>query len=573
MLSTLIAPSCLFALAASPAPSDLAAHFPPATLAYAELAGAAVPGSWCDRDGFDALLDRATELELIDADAQSKVQGALTLAQLFTGEEPFALARHLLANGAAFGVTGVQGEQPDWALVVRGDDAELLERLVTLTLLNIGNRFGIDDPLEPTRRVGEAELWALGELLAIARHDATLLAAPSLDALEAMLQRDHETSLASAPGFDLPEGDLALFLDRAGLAGTPQLERPLERLLEAPHRPEVQFLLGGSLAELATATSYTLGLELSAEAVRFELGGRLGANGASPLPATAAPTPRLTSAATTAGALVFRNLDALVAERNTLFAPELQPKFTKTLADMTVLIGGLEIEEDLLPYIDPWIEVGVASFDFSGAPRPELALPGAVFVLEVAPEARDYLVAGFQTTLGISNAERAQQGDKPYVMQLKSEGAVTLTAGHLPRPAADEAVDTDYNLAPACALVGEHFVVGTHEGIVRAAVRDLERAEGARATARREHLAVRAAPLAALARASHDFLVMQAILNDNKSHADADAEWRAIERALDLLEGFELVVETRPGHVALGFEVELGDALFGALGAARAEAE
>lgn len=549
----------LAAPAIAPGKQALAACFPETTFAYAELAD---PGSLLQRASFNTLLDRAGALGALPADMRQKIDAGLTLATWVAGDDPFDLGASLAAGGLAVGLAPGTAAQPAWSLVMRGNDPDLLDRMLTLGFARLAP--GSDLLSTPHERIAGADVWNLGEELSVARDGATLYAAGNASALRALLQRADQggASLAAAPDFALPtHGDVAVWLNRKGLVQLSKGDNPLQRMDRVPHLPEVQLLLGAGLAELVTSTSFGFSVDLSAGGVAIELIGHAPQGRTGLAPTAAAPAPRLASAASMAWGQVHRDLDGIVGRRNQLFAPELQPRFSKVLGELAIFFGGIEIEEDLLPAIGPWVEVGVASMDFGSAPRPDLAMPGLVALFDVDPEREPNLMAAFQTAISIGSAERAQNGLLPYVLTLKPAGEAIITTGQLPKPAAGAGVDMAYNLAPACAFFDGTLVLGTHEAIVRAALQDL--AANARATASSavEAVHLAGAPLADLVQASREYLIMGAVLNDGKSRARAEADISMLTAGLQALDHADISLTDTVNQLRLKLELVLAEPL------------
>ena len=575
----LVLAATLFAAATAPLPpqdaqpAPLAAHFPANTGLYLELQD---PAALLDRALLDAYLDRLEAAALLEPLHRIRAEGALKFTGMLIGGDPLELGAQLLSGGLAIAVVPTANpEQPNFALALRGDDPELLDRLLGVLLQQVS---GARDPgtlLDvPHATVHGHDVWRfeadlnprVEQPLYLARRGAAFFAASSNALFEGLLAPAADGGLAAQATFALPAGsDLAVWTDMDYLEAIGDDPEEIRYLRKLPALPEAQFLMGATLAELGTCAGLALGLELSADGVGAELLGTAPAVRTGLAPAAAPLAPRLRTAAAMASAQLHRDFDGIIAARNELFAPEAQPGFAKALSELGVLIGGLDLEEDLLPGIGPWVEIGVAPLDYANAPVPDVALPGVVALFEVAPEVQRNLLASFQTTLSISNAERAQNGQPPFVLLLSLDGETQISAGHMPPPREPNApVDTAYNLAPAAALFEGFFVVGTHEAAVRAALADLratssstgERAAGL-AT---ERLVIAVPPLRSLVDANHDALVMQAILEEGKSREEATTELDSLVAALGMVESLNAEVRDRregaeAGTIALAFEL------------------
>jgi hypothetical protein len=561
----------------APLPSETAPvdFFPADTLAYAELNGT---GSWLNRARLDALVDAAAAEGLVDPADRQKLEGALAFAGLFAGGDPIDLAGKLTAGGIATGL--LRGEDgPAWGVVLESADRETLDAALKKTFTFLEQQFdaaGLLDAPHGTYR--GADYWKLGDELAVGRSGNSLAVAPNTKTLQLLLDEAADTRPGLAGRADFahdPSVELELWFDRAGTsafaAELGEDAKKLAKLVNAAHIPEVQFLLGPGIADLGSSRTITAGLDLDSTGVHFELVGHAPESHTGLEPDAAAPPSLLAPGGNLVSGMLYRDVASIVRRSNELFAPEVQPKFSKALADFALLFGGMELDEELLPGISPWIEFTLRGMDFEGAPRPELALPGAAVVLTVEPRLKDTLVAGFQTTIGIANTDRAQAGDPPFTLGLALEGGILITSGHMPAPAAGEPVDNDFNLAPAAAYVDGptvdspgHFVMGTHEAVVRDLVRELTGDARTTHASRSpgESLRVSAAPLLELLRASRDLMAMQAVLEEGKTFDEATADLEGLAKLVELFSTGDVVIDyPASGDIRVGLELKLQHAL------------
>jgi hypothetical protein len=214
----------------------------------------------------------------------------------------------------------------------------------------------------------------------------------------------------------------------------------------------------------------------------------------------------------------------------------------------------------------------VRSIEFDGGTAPTIALPAACMVARITDETVGQgLVSAFQTTIGIANLEASRQRRPALRLDLALVDGVTVTRARFPRPRAVDAagaplpVDVRYNLAPACALVGEHLVVGTHHALVTELVRELVAALPAAppATALRDsdltdHIELNGAALAALLRANRETLTLNAMLEEGKPRARAEAEIEALAALLQSCAHIDLVARAHgPGRLSLQLTARL----------------
>jgi len=569
VVAALIPSTPLAPLPAETAPIDF---FPQSTLAFAELHGT---GTWLNRARLDALVEAAAAEGLLDTEAQTKLRGALDFARFFAGSDPVDLAGKLTAGGIAAGLIKSQDDTA-WGLVLESADNQTLDAALAKAFAFLEDKFDAEGLLDaPHGTYRGADYWKLGDELAVGRSGATLALAANTDALRSLLDEaaDDKPGLAGRADFTQDESaELELWFNRAGTsayaAELGEDTKKLTALANAAHLPQVQFLLGPGLANLGSSQTITAALDLDADGLALLITGHAPESHTGLESTEQAPARLLDTSTSLASGVVYRDVASIVNRSNELFAPEMQPKFSKALGDLALLFGGMELDEELLPGIAPWIEFTVRDMDFADAPHPALELPGAAVVLTVEPRLKDTLVAGFQTTIGIANADRAQAGDPAFTMGLGLEGKVLVTSGHMPRPAEGEAIDNDFNLAPSAAYVdGDgvgYFVLGTHEAVVRDLVRSLGAPQPRAAMSNQVHesLALSAAPLADLIRQSSDYLAMQAVLDEGKTLEQASAEIEVLVQLVDLFQGGTVHVDyAASGDVQLGLELDLKHAL------------
>lgn len=569
VVAALIPSTPLAPLPAETAPIDF---FPKDTLAFAELHGT---DTWLNRARLDVLVEAALAEGLLDTEAETQLRGALDFARLFAGSDPVDLAGKLTAGGLAAGLIKSE-KNAAWGLVLESASEATLDAALAKAFAFLEGELDAHGLLDaPHGNYRGADYWKLGDKLAIGRSGATLALAGSTDALQVLIDEaaDDKPGLAGRADFTASSSnELELWFDRAGTsayaAELGEEAKKLTAFVNAAHLPQVQFLLGPGLADLGSSKTISAGLDLDATGLGLSITGHAPESHTGLEPTAGPPARLLDGSASLASGMVYRDVASIVNRASELFAPEMQPKFSKALGDLALLFGGMELDEELLPGIAPWIEFTVRNMDFADAPRPALELPGGAVVLTVEPRLKDTLVAGFQTTIGIANTDRAQAGEPAYTLGLDLEGEVLITSGHMPRPESDDAVDNSYNVAPSAAYVdGDgvgYFVIGSHEAIVRDVVRHLAALDSPASAERvRESVRLTAAPLAKLIQDSTDYLAMQAVLEEGKTFEEATQELEMLTRIVELFDSGTLHVDyPEDGDINISVELELAHVLF-----------
>lgn len=542
---------------------DLAQLVPESALVYVEL------------DHLDEVLERGLDGPLARSIQDSPLAAGLeeawgkspaeALAELdeLVGYEVLPTLASVGADGACF-AAGIDRAKPAWVLVLRGNDPDVFERALERSLSILAERAGFPGAFDaPTSHREGADHWSIGEDLHLARRGAFGVASNRSSWVERTLERarSEEKGMLANAGFARAYearagGELAwawLDLERArDLQRLGGEKDGLIRFAASISDPAVQFLLGPGLAELGSASALTLSLRVEAEDLSFELHGLGIEAGAA---AALAPAPDAAHAfALPRGrdnlleAVVYRDLESVFQGRAQLFAPEVQPRFAEAESNLALFFGGADITESVLPALDPWLGVVARGITFDEGARPDVPLPALALLARVGSGANGEdvgaeLVAGFQTAVGLINVDRAQKSEASMRLGLESVEGVTLTTARFRAPRAGEGVDMRYNLAPACALVGETFVIGTHARLVAELVRELQAGGASVAAAPGEALTLSGPGLAEVLRDNRELIVMNAVLNDGKTRAQAEGEHDGLTAIAGLLEHVRLFVE------------------------------
>lgn len=465
----------------------------------------------------------------------------------------------LSAGGAAFAVD-FRRETPSVLLLLRGSDAQAFAKDVDELLALVARRAGFPGAFDrPAATVLGADLWRVGERLVIARRDALAFVSNDeayvRDGLELAAKSDAR-GLSARPEFAAAAksraphelafafADLAELDERArqGQLGDPQ---GWANLRDMARKPDVQLLLGPTFAALGGARRATLSLACEGEDVRLTLTGLDVDCGAAAalLPANdAAFAPLPIGRANAATWLLHRDLVDFFGKRTELFEPDRLPAFAEALSNLAIFFGGTDVSESVIPALAPWGRVVVRDIAFEPKLRPEIPLPAAALVARVQDTERvaPLFPSAFQTVVGLMNVERGQRGKAPMQLQLELVGDVQVSYAKLLAPKPGEGVDVAYNLEPACALVGDVFVLGTHRKLVEELVRELAAGQVDRRTPTAERLEIAGDAVLAALRANREALVMNAVLSEGKPRAKAEQDVDGLLAIADLVERLSL---------------------------------
>ncbi|MEZ5977322.1 MAG: hypothetical protein R3F34_03790 [Planctomycetota bacterium] len=427
----------------------------------------------------------------------------------------------------------------------------------------------------PTEVVEGNPLWSIGDELTVARVGATTLVSnsrTSIDlvvspkrlvrgkrALAKLLEAHSRRSRGEDAFVWVDYGALTTFVGMAGEAAGPAAR--IAELAEVPRRPRLQSLLGPGISQVVEASSVVLKVDLDAKgALSVELDGD---DLAGERALWAHTSPDFAATARTndcAHALLYRDFGTMLAERESLFEPKSLAAIATTVSQLELFLGGLTLADDVLPHVSPWIEMVSREVPFARSPRPDLRLPAAAFVFHLEPGSNigERLDAAFQGIVSTTNIQRAQNGQPSYRLELGREGDFTWTAAMLPSPLEGDPVDASYNLVPACAVIGDTWVVATHQELLLDLRDELTtpRSVASPATGSAvETLAIHGPRLATFAREQMDALVLANSLNEGKTREQSRKDMEGLAWILERSDVL-LSVAYGPDHVVLRAEVD-----------------
>lgn len=459
------------------------------------------------------------------------------------GFEVLPTIARLSQDGAALALA-FRRAKPSALLVLRGADArafgEEIEDLLALAAERAGHPGAFDQPMD---HVLGADLWRAGDDLTIARRETLALVSNDesylRDALELAAEAEAR-GLAGAAGFAevpsaRPAGEL-LFAFADVRAVDARAEQGLlddadgwRKLRGMAREPAAQLLLGASFAALGSARSVSLSVVCEREDLRLVLTG----HGVDCGPASAllpqreerfAPAPN--GRPNAASWVLYRDLADLFGRRTELFPADRLPAFAEALSNLAIFFGGSDVTETVVPALAPWARVIARDVTFDPGLEPEIPLPAAALIARVADTERvaPLFPSAFQTVVGLMNVERGQRGKPPMQLQLELVGEAQVTFARLLPPGPDEGVDVAYNLEPACALVGDLLVLGTHRKLVEGLVRELAAGQVDARAPTSERLELSGDALLAALLANREALVMNSVLREGRPRTEAEGE-------------------------------------------------
>ncbi|MEQ8766026.1 MAG: hypothetical protein RL885_19065, partial [Planctomycetota bacterium] len=322
--------------------------------------------------------------------------------------------------------------------------------------------------------------------------------------------------------------------------------------------PLVSLLLGGLLE--AGARSDVLSFDVIATRTDLEIRGRV------PLPPSKLSESQRAAFATESGARprleepehailglrVRRDLASWWANRGELLDESVQRGFIEFSNIMSLLFAGKDFAREVLPDFGSEWELWLTRPMYeAGALKPSPLYPAGYLTVPVLrPDAmRNVLRGAFQTAIGITNAQRAQEGLSGLMLETDEIAGTNVQwaellpesipeVGHLPAL---------YNLSPATALHHDRFVLSSSASLLESFVQR-NRVSGALEPQPWFELSLWSGPLVELLRENREALVANAVLNEGKEESVAERDVDILFELTGLLERLELRAEPKePG--------------------------
>jgi len=488
----------------------------------------------------------------------------LTRADVWLGTPVLPLVAELVRAGVGLGFDPATKKT---VVVARGTDARAVAQALERGLGALERQFAWPGAFaHPQRSWSGADVWVLGDAC-VARRETLLVLGNDGELVEetlALCADPEGDGLLAREGFEAlrarrpSEAALWAWLDLAALE--PTADEGYLELRQANRTPAAQGLLGAELSAMLSARALSAALLLRDER-GLEL--RFAAFEAPCVPALA-PLARAGEvpaelAGGAASALLYRDYSRFLTQRGELFAPEALPGFAEAITNGALFFDGQDLGEDVLSRVSPWIRLVSRELEYGPGLRPEIPLPGLALVA-VLGDARDGEAwsAAFQTIVSIANVDRAQKGERGMRLHLEREGSTEISAARFAAPRPGDGVDVRYNLEPAIAVVGRHLVLGTHESLVRAVVRELQDAEPPAPSGAKETLELDAPTWRALLEQNFEQLVARKMLEEGRDRAAAEKEIDGLRLALASIQSVHVELEARaPSAPELRLELRL----------------
>ncbi|MHC4490266.1 MAG: hypothetical protein ACYTDU_01395 [Planctomycetota bacterium] len=356
--------------------------------------------------------------------------------------------------------------------------------------------------------------------------------------------------------------DLKVFSDKLRAAGKPQ---DLGQAL----------ILGAFAHQVPDAPWAAFGLRLAVEQdeVRLTARGLVPVAGAPADPVQASfggtlePLPFRLPEHTLAVARTKRSLSAIWSHRDDLVQERAIPKLVEFETNFGNLTGGMSWVEQFLPSLREADLVLLATRRVyrEGEPAPAVRYPqGAVlFPIKKSDRFGLKLQIGFQTAIGIINAQQGMSGKAFFLTTEPYKGTMIQTARYLPPSEGEKemakALPPRFNLEPSAAIVGDHFVLASTRGVVEELIDAQDGTTPVQAGVN-SGLWLRPPEVLAILKENREALIAQTMMKEGDDRPTAE---KKIDFVLDLgryVRSLALTAEQSRASLGVVLEVVLGPA-------------
>ncbi|GEM_PF-4463594 len=174
---------------------------------------------------------------------------------------------------------------------------------------------------------------------------------------------------------------------------------------------------------------------------------------------------------------IYRDLAQWWKQRERLFRPEALGAFDEAEGNLGLLLGRVDLEEDLLQHLGPRIRVVVARTAFPPKQTPQLKLPAAAVIFSLRdPQVGQALLVGYQRLVSLINITGVQQDIQPLLLGSQTYRGVPCYVARFVVPS-DAKLPREtlyYNFSPSAAVMDRWFILSSHEQLLKKLIDQLQ---------------------------------------------------------------------------------------------------
>lgn len=333
--------------------------------------------------------------------------------------------------------------------------------------------------------------------------------------------------------------------------------------------PALPLFFGDLFENLRHSPAVTAALHVEGGRLALRIASPHDAQGVNPAVAGLFPTqagdaaaPPLRPSGTVLSLSTYRDFGALWAARDALLQDQPAAQLAQADANLGQFFAGRDFGTQVLGELAAQIQIVVARQEFGGElPVPQIKLPAFAVVVRLKnPDTfSPVMLVAYQKIVGLVNLAGGNQGQPQLLLTTEMHQGVAISkAEYLAPEAADAPGRINYNFSPACARVGDHFIVSSTAGLARDLVDGLLAGEPDSKESLDHTLAeLDIHALIDVLRDNREALVAQNMLQQGNNRAQAEALVDGLLAAGEYLKNASLRLGTEPGTMVLELEVEL----------------
>ena len=568
-IATLVLMSACFSFAARAAAEEThpARLISSTAVAYAELSR---PGQLLDLASDPKLLELVRQAEPVEQYLESDAFRSIkqVVRQLEEQlEAPWRVTVGDLTGGGVY--AAFEPLSQGAVIIVKSRDAKLLARAhqALLELIQTyADENGRESPVKSQQYRGVTG-WRVGDGYHTIVDDLLILS-NKVEVLKGAIDRHQGRSrdaLTNVPAFQqaqqaAPKGATGWGMLR--LAPLRLLPGVTKALSGPSDNPGIEVLAGGILDAAKDASFVAFDLQMTDDEVRWRA--RLPHDRAkvaenrhwyfAPTDGKSSYAP-LRPPGTVATLTAHRDLSGMWLAREELFDEETVAQLTQADAGLGLYFKG-DFGADVLGQLSPRIQFVAVRQEFAaGQPVPAVKLPAFAGVLEIDGDEQfaTQLLLAYQNIVGIVNITGIQAG-RAQLLQTSEEyrGVRISKAEYVPDAGIEDgAAGIAYNFSPACAQVGDRFILGSTASVVRALVDELQKPDAERLTADNALLELDLQQLGLVLADNRETLIAQNMLEDGNTREEAEGQISLLLDVLRLMRKSSLRLVSKDGSLHL----------------------
>jgi hypothetical protein len=226
---------------------------------------------------------------------------------------------------------------------------------------------------------------------------------------------------------------------------------------------------------------------------------------------------------------IYRDLSGLWLQREKLFNDEVIARLAQADSGLGLYFSGRDFGSEVLGALTPRLQIVAVRQQFApDEPLPAVKLPAFALVLEMKnpDDFAKHLLLGYQKVIGLANVVGGMNGQPQMLLDSEQYGGVKIWRGQfLVEPnTSKQKAPIQYNFSPACATVGNRFVLSSTVGLARDLIDELKKPSATQLTSDNMALVTDLAELAAVLGDNKEALIAQNLLKEGSSRERATAE-------------------------------------------------